>query len=176
MTPVSLPVEKPQPNTPIYPASALQLFDTFNSPDEFFKRFGVAPPAWDSTRRPKNWFDTSLDLSDPTSSVEYRVVHQVPKTGEWKVIVIAMSVLEASVLNLAPSAFPSGSPPLPPLWEVPIRALLPNERLHPTPFGAQIMRVDLQLAADEQAGKFTAHDRAVLVAIAGKLGVDPSTV
>lgn len=50
-----------------------------------------------------------------------------------------------------------------PPWEMPLRDLLPNEKLGTDFMGIPcVQRTDLQQAADEASGKFTADDRATL--------------
>jgi hypothetical protein len=122
----------PQPDTPTYPATDLDLFATLSR--------GLADPPYDKTKRPKYWKDPA-PVSDPTVFKQYLIFHQSPVDGSWIITNIYMMAVEAAVTNF-PDAMPEPAPTLP-AWEMPVRALLPNEKLLPTPFGLLIQRTDL---------------------------------
>ena len=67
-----------------------------------------------------------------------------------------------------PSGLDDTRPPRP----VPVRPLLPNEQLQAGPLGIgiQVLRTDLQLAAEEANGAFTPGDRTMLSQILSLLG------
>jgi hypothetical protein len=71
-----------------------------------------------------------------------------------------------------PTGFDDTRPPRP----VPVRDLLPNEKLQPgvMGFGVEVLRTDLQLEAAKQSGAFTGDDRKMLqevYRIVSKLGI-----
>jgi CBS domain containing-hemolysin-like protein len=58
---------------------------------------------------------------------------------------------------------PTGDGDTRPPREMPLRALLPNEKLQAGPMGiAQVVRLDLQAAQAQASGAFTQDDRAML--------------
>jgi hypothetical protein len=61
----------------------------------------------------------------------------------------------------APPA-PTGSNDTRPPRPMPVRSLLPNEKLQTGLMGVSVVRTDLQQQANEQAGQFTPDDRATL--------------
>ena len=61
----------------------------------------------------------------------------------------------------APAA-PTGLNDTRPPRDIPMRALLPNEQLQTGLMGPTVLRTDLQQAAEEASGQFTADDRATL--------------
>ena len=150
-----------QPNSSTYPAKLLEIF-----PEE---QRSLNDPPYDVTKRPKYWKDTS-QTGDPTTFVSYTVFHQ-SSDGTWSSTLIWMPAGEALVTNFpnsSPSSLPSGTPypTLPKAWEAPVRALLPNERLLPSPFGLLISRTDLSTTL----GTFTVEDHNAIMAIKEKLG------
>jgi len=159
----SVPVTPAQPNKPVYPVSALYLFAQFNTPEAYQAAAGEAPPTFDPTKRPKNWFDSSVDLTDPAATVVYSAYRLSKVTGGWSYTIIAMSAAEAASVNLIPDGIADSMPG----WEVPARALLPNEVLQPTIGNVlEIRRTDLSV----DDGRFSQADRDILNRIAEKLG------
>ena len=70
----------------------------------------------------------------------------------------------------APNGLDDTRPPRP----MPVRALLPNEKIQVSLMGVGVVRTDLQQQTNEQAGQFTPDDRATLqqiYSIVSKLGL-----
>jgi hypothetical protein len=175
----SLPVTPAQPNKAKYGINELALFRQFTTREEYLKLYGVAPPAFDTSRRPKFWRDESVDLTDPEEMIEYLVPKVV--NGAWKLVRIMMPAFEAAAVNI-PETLPGAIIPGHsewdgrgrPSWETPVRPLLPNESLF-AGFGGLsvclVARADLAVAEAEAGGEFLPRDRALVEAIAAKLGV-----
>jgi hypothetical protein len=176
MQPESLPVVPAQPDRDQYGVNAIALFKCYMTPAEYAAAFGEDPPPFDVSLRPKYWFDTSVDLSDPEGEAEYQIVVQDKKTGLYSIRTIHLAVAEAARPNIPSGAAVAGDDDFSRARnqtprEVPIRKLLDNEMLTSSPFGPSIVRTDKKEVIDEAAGRFTASDRALLKAIAAKLGV-----
>lgn len=60
----SNPVIPPMPNRPQYSIYDIALFHHFQTRDQFKVAFGVQPPPFDATKRPKFWFDSSVAPDD----------------------------------------------------------------------------------------------------------------
>lgn len=170
----SKPVEKPQPNLAQYGVSDLGLFEVFETREEFLAKFGEAPPKFDELERPKYWFDTTVDLSDPESEVSYLIVRKV--NGVPKLMRTSMPVWEASRVNIpdTPEQGAAGvGPYIKTPRDLPIRDLKPGEALF-IAFGGTpgIMRADLKAAENDKAEYWTPADRTILKNIARKLGVE----
>lgn len=151
----TLPI--PQPSTPTYPATALNLFATILR--------GPGDPPYDPTRRPKYWKDPAqANASDPSAFVQYLVIHRAGTS--WVVTNVYMPASEAASTNFPDPSPPNiAPPPMPPAWETPIRPLLPGEELYPTPFGLLIRRTDLP----NEPAIYTTDDKAAIHAIAAKI-------
>lgn len=63
---------------------------------------------------------------------------------------------------VADTVAPTGTGDTRPPREMPVRDLLPNEKLQAGLMGVSVIRTDLQQQQDEAAGQFTADDRATL--------------
>ena len=70
--PISQPVVPAQPNTEFYGLQDLALFKSY-SRDSYRAAFGVEAPAYDLSRRPKSWFDSSVDVSAPDNVASCRI-------------------------------------------------------------------------------------------------------
>ena len=93
----SVPVAQPQPNQPSYATSLLNLFVSYDR-DSYRKAFGVAAPAFDPSKAPKSWFDTSR-TGDPDEAVLYKVLG-TNTAGQPALKSISMTVAEAAAVNL----------------------------------------------------------------------------
>ena len=159
MTPVSVPTDPPQPQgQTTYPISDLYRVLQYSSPAAYVAAFNVQPAPFDSTRRPKTWFDSTVDLSDPLAIVPYFVYRKNPSTGVWSYQLIAMSASEAATVNIGTPPSPAPAPQ--PEWEVPARALVTGETLVAQPMG---LYVENTLLGDD--GMFHNADRAMLQAV-----------
>jgi hypothetical protein len=173
------------------PADALYAFATFNTSQAFEKLYGIQAPPVNPRAPRKEWIDTSNvvlkdgKLSNPNDEADYTVVRW--RNGKPTVGTLTLTVLEAITPNVGSGASiavgedPDGDiiarvTPRP----IPIRQLQPNERLDavPGPMGAGqwwVVNTDAErkeLAASATAAAFfTVADRALLRAIATKLGV-----
>ena len=170
-TPQSLPVVPAQPNQAYFSADLLALFQRYGSPEQYQAAFGVASPPFDKSKRPKLWFDSTVNASgDPLGIVVYNVYRLNPQTQTWGYTIIAMSNAEAATVNI-PEQTERNTAILPD-WEFPSRGLLANEQLFPTIGNVlQVKRTDLAVQVAQDLGQFTAQDRALLQAIAKQLNV-----
>ena len=172
--PGSLPTIKPQPDRVQYGVSEIALFKNYMTREEY-RAYTGENATFDVARRPKYWWDSSVDLSDLEEPISYQVVRMVK--GVWQVVTITMPAYEAATVNIPETLNTAATPGMPeyqarirPQWELPIRQLLPNERLDNFMNVCVVIRTDLELGAQSN-GSFTAADRDLLRKIAAKLGV-----
>jgi len=114
INPVSQPVVPAQPGTEFYGVQDLALFKSY-SRESYRAAFGLEAPAYDPARRGKNWFDSTVDISDPDNVAVYRIVGQ-DKSGHGLLRQIVMPAHEAAAVNL------SGAIQYPPYIVTPTRA------------------------------------------------------
>ena len=168
----SAPVTPAQPDREIYGLLDLALFENYQEPADYQRAFGVAAPAFNPAYRPKAWFDSTVDASDPEADVCYLVARLV--NAQPRAVQACMPAWEARVVNIATGEARSGQndPRARPPRDCPIRALFANEALvYETPFGIRVMRLDLREKRLNAEPGFRPSDRALLEAIGRKLGV-----
>ena len=73
--PVSQPEVPAQPGTEFYNIQDLVLFKAY-SRDSYRAAFGMEAPAYDPARVLKTWFDSTVDVSNPSNVAVYRIVAQ----------------------------------------------------------------------------------------------------
>ncbi len=95
---VSPPVVPAQLNTEFYNILDLALFKAY-SRDSYRATFGVEAAAYDPTRVRKSWFDSTVDVSDPSNVAVYRVVAQ-DQNGNGILRQMVMPAQEAATINL----------------------------------------------------------------------------
>jgi hypothetical protein len=95
---VSPPVVPAQLNTEFYNILDLALFKAY-SRDSYLAAFGVEAAAYDPTRVRKSWFDSTVDVSDPSNVAVYRVVAQ-DQNGNGILRQMVMPAQEAATINL----------------------------------------------------------------------------
>lgn len=176
---VSVAVSPAQPDRMQYGVLDLAVFRHTNSIPDYVKAWGEAPPPPEASLRPKTWFDSSAADKDPEEPCEYRVIQKVK--GVWQVTTVHIAAFEAARVNLFPGSavaiYPGEVPTAQeaarrrPAWPVPIRELLPNERI--TVLAGDIpaiVRTDMEEDRDKASGKFLESDRAMLKEILALLG------
>jgi len=94
-TPVSIPVIPQEPNQEVYSIQDLALFQTFTR-DTYLSTFGVQAPPWDPTRLTKTWFDSTVDLSNPSNIVVYKIFSNASSS----MIQMVIQAQEAATVNL----------------------------------------------------------------------------
>lgn len=169
----SKPVVPAQPEREFYGIQDIALLQWIDSRETYQRTFGAVPPEFNPAHRPKYWFDTSVDLTDPEADVCYQVP-RLGKDGLPRIVQSCMPAWEAARVNIPGGAASTDPNDLRgrPAREIPVRALAPNEALvFETPFGMRVIRTDLRLERERKEGKFLPEDRALLLAIARKLGV-----
>jgi hypothetical protein len=175
---VSEPVTPAQPDKEQYGVAEIALFKVYQTPDQYRAAFGKPPEEFDVNRRPKFWFDSTVDLEDPEADVCYKVI-KLDKAQKPIVSQTCMPAFEAATVNIyAPDPLPGGKPDditaakMRPMRELPVRDLLPNESLT-TVFGnvIAVFRIDKKIEAEAGSGKFLPSDRELLRKVADKLGV-----
>ena len=97
--PVSLPVVPSQPNHELYTVQELTLFKQY-SRESYRATFGVESAAYNPARVLKNWFDSTVDVSDPGNVAVYRIVAQ-DQNGNGIVRQMVMPAQEAATVNLS---------------------------------------------------------------------------
>lgn len=96
--PTSIPVNPAQPDAAYYNPQSLALFQTFTR-DTYKTAFGVDAPAFDASRAPKTWFDSTVDLSDPANVAVYKILGK-DTTGAFTLKQMVIPCTEASTVNL----------------------------------------------------------------------------
>jgi hypothetical protein len=86
-----------QPVTAFYPQSALQLFPSITRA-QYLAKFSTDAPTYDSTKKPKDWFDPTL-TGAPTDIVTYNFI-DTSTPGKPVIGTISMTVAEASAVNI----------------------------------------------------------------------------
>jgi hypothetical protein len=165
-------------------------FRVFATRTEYRVATGQEAPPFDDTRKIKRWFDPDAGADGLPEVIYQNNIMIRPdgtfvlKNGVPVTRPLVLPVEEAQTVNLPPED-PSGNTSIQPGWgeiPCPFRDLAPDEIL--VVAGAEagflsgkfIMIRNVKLFAEEQArqadesGKFTAADRAMLKAIAEKLG------
>jgi hypothetical protein len=166
-----------QPNRPEYPISALATVDFYTTQEAYAAKFGSVPK-YDPAQAIKNWVDPDAvsQLAQPGGPAQdfkiYSVFDPVNLTEkqaanslEWLASVNIPPTQVGTVIGYQPN--PKGS------VAFPVRALASNEQFsHGTPMsGPVVIRIDL-LPSASATSVFTDADRALLKAIAAKLGVN----
>src|ERR1700733_14178395 len=92
-----VPSAQPQPNAPAYGTNVLQLLPTYTRAS-YLAAFGKQAPAYDMTRPPKAWFDSTKDCSNPAAMSSYNVLKVSANVASEGTLVI--SNCDASRINL----------------------------------------------------------------------------
>lgn len=160
-----------------YGIEKLYLFPYYQTREEYQKAVGVEPPKFDGSKPPKYWFDPSA-RSSTRRNVAYDQILVYAENGsplfdEKGKPMLEMMLLtkeEAATVNIPPKGVGSANiagadrPEIPP----PLRALRSDEEFF-IPFpGTLGVRI---IGAEEADRGFTEEDRALLKAIATKLGL-----
>jgi hypothetical protein len=161
---------------PKYGVKSLYLFTYYQSREDYRAATGQEPPAWDPSRPPKRWEDPSARASTRRNVVyDYALVAGPSGTivpgpdGKPMVDVLVLKKEEAATVNIPPMAanVPGADVPEVPC---PLRALEPGEELF-FDIGGVVAVKNVDLYSALEIG-FTAQDRAMLKAIAKKLGAE----
>ena len=160
---------------PKYSVANLYLFPNYDSRETYQKALGVEPPAWNSNRAPKYWFDPKAKDS-PRRNVVYDFTIATSESGaplaspdgKPMLDLLVVTKAEAATVNIPPKVanVPGADVPAVPF---PLRALEPDEELY-FDFGGVVAVKNTQLFGALEQG-FMPKDRALLAAIANKLGV-----
>lgn len=97
-TPVSIPVVPTQPDLLAYGIQELALFATFTR-DSYLAAFGIQAPAWDPSRVKKNWFDSTVDASDPSNVAVYKIVGR-DASNNYAIKQMILPATEAAAVNI----------------------------------------------------------------------------
>ncbi|MBZ5632810.1 MAG: hypothetical protein LAO55_06725 [Acidobacteriia bacterium] len=96
--PVSEPMVPAQPSAESYSVQDLALFKSY-SRQSYRAAFGIEAPAYDPSRLRKSWFDSTVDVSDPSNVAVYRVASQ-DQNGNAILRQIVIPAQEAAMVNL----------------------------------------------------------------------------
>jgi hypothetical protein len=162
-----------------YGIENLYLFPYYQTREQYTKATGKVPPAFDTTRPPKGWFDPAAAAD---ASTRRNVVYENVIAGDKNGFAIAGAdgkpVLESMLLSKAEAATVNiplkdsanepgaGVPEVP----VPLRPLEPEEYLD-FGFGGNVI-VRNRNYETETPANFSLQDRNLLKLIARKLGID----
>lgn len=161
---------------PKYGIKSLYLFPYYQTREDYLAATGLEPPAWDPSRPPKRWFDPSARSSTRRNVVYDYALASGPSgaavpgpDGKPLLDVLVLKKEDAAAVNIPPvsSNVPGAEVPEVPC---PLRALEPGEELF-FDIGGVVTVKNVALYAALEIG-FTAQDRAVLKAIARKLGLE----
>ncbi len=159
---------------PKYGLDKLYLFPWHQTREAYRQETGEEPPPWDPRKPPKHWMDPKARFSTRRNVVYDFVLATsqsgTPLAGPDGKPMLDLLVLpkdDAASVNIPPSGTNVPGADVPPV-PAPLRALEPNEELF-FDFGGVAAVRNLDYAASENG--FTAQDRALLKAIAAKLGV-----
>ena len=162
------------------PISVLNAFPTYATADDYTRATGQPCPAWNPNRHPKSWLDpkpkkmtTGPDGTPYTMYLNSFLGNFDPEDQSPIFESLMLSIAEASTVNIAPTG--TGQTNVPGADATPVPC--PSKPLTST---QQIVRlgigqvpvvrnIDVPLPSDN-AGGFTDADRALLQAIATKLG------
>jgi len=160
---------------PQYGIENLYLFPVFTTHETFARAIGTNAPEWNPSRSPKYWFDPKAKDS-VRSRVAYRQALVTSEKGapladpQGKPLldVLVLPKEEAATVNIPPNRTntPGADAPFVP---VPLRELEANEELF-FAFGGVVAVRNTSFEAPAESG-FTASDRALLKAIAAKMGL-----
>ncbi|MBM3740315.1 MAG: hypothetical protein FJW39_31560 [Acidobacteria bacterium] len=166
------------PNSPAqarYSITKLQLFPVYATVEDFQKATGNPAPAFDASRAPKLWFDPKAAESPRRNVVYDNVVALGPQgqpltgpDGKPALEPMLLSREHAATVNIPPrlANVPGANVPEVP---VPLRPLNANEEIY-LDFGGVMVR-DTSVPDESDRSGFTGTDRALLKAIAAKLGL-----
>lgn len=175
----------PTPTASTYPLSALYLFPVFQTREQFKQVMGYDAPPYNPSIQVKSWMDLSAQGS-AQRNVIYQNVIALAENGQpllnekgepfFELMLLRREI--ASSANIKPKSFDGSAVELPETgYEIPVpcRELLPEESLYLS-FGGLVMVRNSKNEAKEPApvpapGDFTQEDRALLQAIATKIGV-----
>ena len=160
---------------PIYGLENLYLYRRYQTRADYQKATGEAPPPFDPNKRPKYWFDPAAKDS-PRRNVVYDNVLAISEFGkplpgpDGKPMLELMTLpkTEAATVNIPPEGTNiEGADTYEAL--LPLRNLEPGEELF-FQFGGLVAVKNVELFDALREG-FTPADRALIQAIAKKLGV-----
>ncbi|MBL8236232.1 MAG: hypothetical protein JNM66_02350 [Bryobacterales bacterium] len=160
-----------------YGIERLYVFPYYQTREEYQKATGVEPPKFDGTRAPKYWFDPAAKESTRRNMAYDHILSYAVNgsplfddNGKPMLEVLMLNKDEAATVNIPPKGLGMANipgadkPEIPP----PLRALNADEEFF-VPFPG-IIGVRIKNSLEPDRG-FTEEDRAILMAIAKKLGV-----
>lgn len=163
-----------------YPLEKLFLFSRYQTRDAYKALVGIPPPEFNPMKRPKFWADPSA-ITAPLRNVCYertialtdRGLPAVGPDGKPMLEMLMLPKLEAGSVNIPPEGTNIDGAEMPE-WPMPLKSLPTGHELTfhsgSVPGGGVVSVIDTVAAALQVEG-FTAADRALLRAIAMKLGV-----
>lgn len=160
-----------------YGIERLYLFPYYQTREEYKKATGLEPPPFTATKPPKYWFDPAAkDSTRRNVSYDNVIAYAANGSpllgadGKPMMDILVISKDEAASVNIPPKGLGVANVPGSDVPEVPppMRALNPDEELF-VPFPGLVgIRIKGTLEPDRG---FTEEDRAILLAIASKLGI-----
>lgn len=163
---------------PTYGITHLHLFPVYQTREAYKQATGMEAPPYDQSKPIKSWFDPKA-AANPSRKIVYDQVIAYADNGAplasaegkpmFEPLLIDRAV--AATVNIPvkgreiPDQVPTG-------FEVPVplRALEPDEELY-FQFGGSVAVKNKKLFGQLETGGFTAADRALLQAIAEKIGI-----
>jgi hypothetical protein len=163
---------------PTYGITHLYLFPVYQTREAYKQATGVEAPPYDPTKPLKSWFDPKAAESTSRKLVYERVIAYADNgmplaslDGKPVLEPLLIDRLVAATVNIPPKGPNIPDAPTTGLEiPVPLRALYADEELY-FQFGGSVAVKNKALFGQLEAGNFTAADRALLQAIAEKLGI-----
>lgn len=165
---------------PTYGVSNLYLFPVFQTREAYRLAVGVEPPPYNERIPIKSWFDPDAHKITRRKIIYENVIACNPDNGAPLADDAGKPMLEPLVIDVAFAGavnIPFKAPGVPDKpttgfeTPVPLRPLTDNEELFFQFGGTVAVKNKAAFAQLEQLGKFTDQDRALLQAIAAKLGI-----
>lgn len=163
---------------PTYGITHLYLFPVYQTREAYRQATGVEPPPYDPNRPLKSWFDPHAATSPSRKILYDRVIAAAedgaPLVGPDSKPILEPLMLDKSVAGSVNIPFKAPGVPDQPTTgieiPVPLRPLFANEELY-FQFGGSVAVRNKDLFGKSEIG-FSTSDRALLQAIADKLGVE----
>lgn len=175
---------KPQPLTETYGIDALHMFPYYSTREQYERETGKPCPAYIDNGRPKYWQGTVPADADPDLSIRFKVAYNskggvsTAPDGSPKFSYLDLKPEEVIAVNIPQKnvgQWPGNTSAVE--IQAPMYDLLPTEKLV---FQAGIAGAQLKIRRDplpgaptapSASGGFTEADRAMLKAIAGRMGL-----
>ena len=164
--------------SPVKGLDSLFIFPYYQTREAFEKATGRPCPPWNPSVPPKGWFDPKAAESTRRNVVyDNTLVYSLDGTilqdsnGKPMLDVLVLPKEQAATVNIPDKSLGASNIPGADRPEVPAPLHLPGEHEELFFIWGQTVAVRNKVAWEQTQNTFTARDRVLLKAIAGKLGV-----